>query len=198
MAYYSTANFLRNDYIIQKAIIKHGHNNFSLYILEYCEVQDLISREQYYMDMLSPQYNINPVAGSLLGFKHSEETRLKMSLTKEGLYLGENNPMFGKTGEDCPMFGKTHSLESRLKITLSKTGVKRTQETKAKLGKKVFVYSIENSPNTLLYEFISYNEAAQQLKCIRRTITQYIDTGRIYRKKWILTSNKIPSSSGKI
>jgi len=30
--------------------------NLSLYILEYCDIKDLISREQYYMDLLTPQY----------------------------------------------------------------------------------------------------------------------------------------------
>lgn len=40
--------------IIHKALLKNKHEKFTLYILEYCEVKDLILREQYYIDMLFP------------------------------------------------------------------------------------------------------------------------------------------------
>jgi hypothetical protein len=43
-----------------------------LEILEYCDPDKVVSREQYYIDLLKPQYNILKVAGSLVGFKHSE------------------------------------------------------------------------------------------------------------------------------
>ena len=64
---------------IYKALIKYGHSNFTLEILEYCDKSEVISREQYYIDLLKPEYNILPTAGSLLGFKHSEETIAKLS-----------------------------------------------------------------------------------------------------------------------
>jgi len=31
---------------------KHGHENFSFSILEYCEVQDILEREGYYLNIL--------------------------------------------------------------------------------------------------------------------------------------------------
>ncbi len=37
---------------IYKAILKHGHSNFSLEILEYCEPSKVLEREQYYIDLL--------------------------------------------------------------------------------------------------------------------------------------------------
>lgn len=45
---------------------------FNLEILEYCDRSNLIRREQYYMDLLKPEYNVLISAGSILGFKHSE------------------------------------------------------------------------------------------------------------------------------
>ena len=68
---------LRNNSIISNSILKHDYSNFSLDILEYCKPNELISREQYYMDLLNPKYNILPIAGSRLGSKHSPETLLK-------------------------------------------------------------------------------------------------------------------------
>ena len=69
---------------INKALLKDGYSSFSLYILEYCDEKNLIQREQYYLDLLQPEYNILKIAGSLLGYSHSEETRAKMSSYQKG------------------------------------------------------------------------------------------------------------------
>lgn len=45
----------------------------NLEILEYCEQGvDPVRREQYYFGFLKPEDNILEIAGSSLGFKHSE------------------------------------------------------------------------------------------------------------------------------
>lgn len=66
-------------------INRAGYSNFKLEILEYCDVSDTIQREQYYLGLLQPDYKINPTAGSLLGFKHSEQTKAVMRQVKLGL-----------------------------------------------------------------------------------------------------------------
>lgn len=48
---------------------------FQLEILEYCEPRDTIEREQYYIDLLVPVYNILKTAGSRLGQNHSEDAK---------------------------------------------------------------------------------------------------------------------------
>lgn len=60
--------------------LKNGYSNFSLEILEYCSAENAILREQYYMDLLKPDYNIFKTSGSFLGFKHSEETIAKFRI----------------------------------------------------------------------------------------------------------------------
>jgi NUMOD1 domain len=65
--------------IIARALIKYGYSNFQLEILEYCEPSNCIEREQYYLDLLKPEYNILKKAGSKLGSKHSEATIKKIS-----------------------------------------------------------------------------------------------------------------------
>jgi hypothetical protein len=52
----------------------------------------------------------------LLGFKHSEETIAKMS--------GENNPMFGRIGENHHLFGKSHSAETKAPLIVISGGEK--------------------------------------------------------------------------
>ncbi len=58
--------------IVYSAILKHDYSNFSLEILEYCNIDVLIKREQYYIDLFKPEYNILKIANSRLGSKQSE------------------------------------------------------------------------------------------------------------------------------
>jgi group I intron endonuclease len=55
-----------------------------LEILEYCSKQESIEREQYYMDLFKPEYNILTIAGSPLGRKLSIESRAKIAKSKLG------------------------------------------------------------------------------------------------------------------
>jgi group I intron endonuclease len=59
-SYYSIAHLSnkKQSSIINNSILKYGYVNFSLDILEYCDPSSCISREQYYIDILKPQYNI--------------------------------------------------------------------------------------------------------------------------------------------
>jgi group I intron endonuclease len=59
--------------IIYNALLKYGYSNFSLDILEYCK-PDII-REQKYIDILKPEYNILKIAGSRFGIKQTEKAK---------------------------------------------------------------------------------------------------------------------------
>ena len=74
---------------IYKALLKYGYSVFKLEILEYCDPKNVIKREQYYLNLLEPKYNILQIAGSSFGYKHSEETKGKISRTKLGCKLSE-------------------------------------------------------------------------------------------------------------
>jgi group I intron endonuclease len=79
-SYYQDNELNRNPRPIKDALLRYGHNNFSLEILEYCNKEELINREQYYLDILKPEYNVLKQAYSLLGFKHKPETIEKLKL----------------------------------------------------------------------------------------------------------------------
>ena len=65
---------------IYKAIFKYGYCNFRLEILEYCDRDKTLEREQYYIDTLKPEYNLLIKAGSTSGYKHNQETLDKFKL----------------------------------------------------------------------------------------------------------------------
>ena len=63
--------------ILQRAVNKYGIENFNFIILENCNRDLLLKREQYYLDILQPLYNILPNAGNSLGHIVSNETKEK-------------------------------------------------------------------------------------------------------------------------
>jgi hypothetical protein len=67
----------KSNILIYKALLKYGHSNFSLEILEYCEFSKTIALEQVYISNSKPEYNILLTAGSSLGRLHTQETALK-------------------------------------------------------------------------------------------------------------------------
>jgi GIY-YIG catalytic domain len=76
--YYSIRCLTKSNRPIERALLKHGYSNFSLEILEYCSPDNLLKREQFYLDNLKPKYNIVERAGSTLGYKHTDESLKKM------------------------------------------------------------------------------------------------------------------------
>lgn len=114
---YYNINYLlkRNTMYINKAILKEGYGVFSVHILEYCSTEDLITREQYYIDILKPEYNILKFANSSTGYKHREDTLENIR------------------GVHNHFYGKTHTEDSRAKMTESKLGDKLSEKTREKI-----------------------------------------------------------------
>lgn len=80
---YFNINFISREIKINKsriyrALRNNKYQHFSLEILEYCDPSLTLLNEQKYLDSLNPEYNILKIAGSLAGFKHSENTLAKM------------------------------------------------------------------------------------------------------------------------
>ena len=81
--YYSTTYMEdalnRSNSHIYRALLKNGYENFSLTILEYCEPEQCLEREDFYLSSENHEYNILEKAGSSIGRKHSDKTKTKIS-----------------------------------------------------------------------------------------------------------------------
>lgn len=113
---------------LQNLYNKHGEEKFELFILENCTINCLIEREQYWINLLNPNINKAPVAGSTLGLKLTNEQCKNRS---------KNN------------IGRKHSLESIKKRTDKIKGRKYTEKhreniSKSRLGKKQNQQTIKN------------------------------------------------------
>lgn len=69
---------------LQRVYNKLTEEDFSFEVIEFCKEDLLIEREQYWIDLLKPEYNICQIASSTLGFHHSEEAKEKMSIRRKG------------------------------------------------------------------------------------------------------------------
>jgi group I intron endonuclease len=75
-----------NDYL-QNSFNNYGESSFTFETLELIEKDDLIICEQKWIDLLKEKYelyNLNMIAGSFLGRKHTDKTKQKLSVFRTG------------------------------------------------------------------------------------------------------------------
>jgi len=121
---------------LQGAWNLYCENNFEFSILELCEKEMLIEREQFYFDLLKPTYNILPTAGSHLGFKYSDKSRAKMSAAKKGTVFSEEHKhkMSESKKGNTYALGHNHTVETCAKIADANRGKYCSDETRNKLS----------------------------------------------------------------
>lgn len=160
---------------LQNAWNKHGEMNFEFIILEKCDPDSCIEREQYYINNLNPEYNCSKFAGSTRGIPATEKQREtarkvhkgnKYNLgRKQSRELVERRLLSRKlSGKNKPMLNKKHSEETKRKFSLARNGVKRNRNLNYKrtpveclnlqvcfLSISDAVFYIKNEYNIILY-----------------------------------------------
>lgn len=111
MEYFNPNYLERAKYMfICRAILKHGISSFSLAVLEYCEPEQCIDRENFYLSLFKSKYNTLEKAASSLGYTHTLETRKMMSISHK---------LLDRSGIKNPSFGVVVSAETRAKLCLA-------------------------------------------------------------------------------
>lgn len=94
------------------------YQTFSFIVIEYCENEELLNREQYWIDKLNVceiGYNKRKIPNSNLGLKFSVETKAKMSQSS-------------KNANNQRALGRTLSDEEKLKLSIRMKNRKWTPE----------------------------------------------------------------------
>lgn len=152
---------------LQRAYNKYGPDAFTFESLEECPKDDLISREQMYLDIAVDwgfDYNLAAIAGNgnRLGTKHTDQTKQQISISKKGSIPWNKNIKTGvipwnkgKTGvysesvlknmseahKGKPSWNKgkmgVYAVETIEKMSIAKLGRKQSQQEKDKRAKSL-------------------------------------------------------------
>lgn len=86
---------------------------------------------------INPKFNFTKGGDGLIGFKHSEESKLKMSKTRKGKPLSKEHCKKiseAISGEKHPFYGKKHSEETRKKISEANKNKVMSIESRRKIS----------------------------------------------------------------
>lgn len=137
---------------LQRSFNKHGIHNFKFEIIEKCEPikKTMFEQEQHYIDLYDSYnngYNCTKKAGSSLGIKLSEETRIKISNS----HLGQKCSDETKNKISKRHKGRKFSKEHKLKISKANKGKTLSVETKTKIGETQKILGLKKGKNNSAY-----------------------------------------------
>ena len=129
---------------LQASFDLYGEQAFCFEMVEACDAEDLLSCEQRHIDAMSPHYNVCKIAGNTLGYRHTAESKAKMSVANKGNERG---------------LGKRHTAETRRTLSVLASQRRLSPETRAKIAKAV-LGNKSNTGRTLPPEHVSKVAAA--------------------------------------
>lgn len=175
---------------LQKSIIKYGIDKFEFIIFEFCDINSIIKREQYWIDRLNctdnkSGYNKRVIAESNKGYTFKMPKAAKKKLSDIG-------KLRGKT-EDFRNFmstlhsGKLVSIETRERMSASHKGYKWSKESLEKRSKsqQVFIINLDTSQ-----VYSGFKECADDLKVSKTTIFNWLSGKHISKYNLKKVKNK--------
>ena len=148
----------------------------------------MLEREQFYLDLLIPDYNILKYAYSLLGFKHSEETLEKL---KTRIVSLEHKEILSSIHK-----GKLVSEETRNKLAVATASYRKnnplTTEALANITAKTLAregvsVSVLNTQTNEIKEFSNQTEAGEFLGVTRQAIYNAVKRGSLINGIYLVT-----------
>lgn len=180
MRNYLNTSFLKNrqnaNMPIIKALLKYSHSNFSLWILEETEPNQLAVKETKYIADIVPYYNVLNVGYSSIGYKHTEETKALLSkLATNRVHSDNTKALIARavTGENNPFYNKSHSMETKIRIM------------EARSENPVYIY---DSFKILLAIYPSVKSVAVKVNSNHATLVTYIEKQELFRGEWYFSN----------
>jgi len=130
--HFANAKNKSNTSPLYRSIRKNGRNNFKVSVLEefICskkEVSDELNRlEMMHIEKensLLEGYNLNEGGYGIRGYRHTKETKQKISKRSKELWKNGTFDKRDLTGKNSGLFGKSPSKETRQKMSDAKAGM---------------------------------------------------------------------------
>jgi len=199
--YYNLAHLekRKNNSIIYSSILKNGYSNFKLEILEYCDRLIVRKRENYYINLLKPDYNILNNEG--LGYIHSENSEKGRPVYKhsESAKIKISNAAFSRKEKSINLLKTELALHEDSNISGNYTE-KFKQSTKLQAHLTSLINSnsqkvelIDLDTNITTY-YGSVRKAAKALNLSPNTLRKYNGGEKILKNKYkVLIKNLTPN-----
>lgn len=136
---------------LQNSWNKNWPFDFIFVILECCDKEKLIEREQLWIDNLKPEYNILKIAGSVLGHKHDDETRAKMS-------ANQNRSQETRKRRSEALLGRKQTKEHITNMAATKIGFKHSEITKQRMRESAIKRGLSNNFKESLKKYYNRNK----------------------------------------
>ena len=175
----------RSNTLIVRSILKYGIGNFALVILDFVDKDDLLSREDHFIQTLNPEYNILQNAGNSLGYNHTPESIEKITQSALGrTHSVEVRKAMSESrmGANNPMFGKNVSEETRLKLS-------EAAKNRVKSNKPGFIVEVLDLENNITTEYQSIREAARNIGASFTTLIrrEKKENPKPYKGRYVIT-----------
>lgn len=161
---YQLAKDRHHNSILQRAWVKYGPEAFEFRLIEWCEPSVLIEREQAAIDRFRPEYNLSPSAGSILGYRYSEDQRAKMRGRKQShdwvekraaTHRGSKRSATTRAKIAAKAIGRPfvrHNEDYRVKLSAAAKGRMPSAENMQKLQEARLAYQISEADKLAISE----------------------------------------------
>ncbi len=169
--FHSLRNNKHENCYLQNSFNKYGELFFIFETLEIVEKDNLIICEQKWIDTLKQQfelYNLNMIAGSFLGRKHTDETKKKLSVFRTGQKVSEEVKLKISNSLKDREFSNTH----RENLVIKSRGENNARSTLT--SEQVILIRNKYIPNEY-----GYRKLAKEFNTSISTIEKIIT-----RKRW--------------
>jgi group I intron endonuclease len=142
---------------LQNAWNKYGEDSFEFMILEECEDNKLISREQYWISRYDTTnrakgYNLKEAGSNGKGYHHTKEAIEKIRIAalknggrKPGFKIDEETRRKMINGhKNHPRINYKHSEDTKLKLSIAHKGKKTSEEAKRNLSNSMTLWWSKN------------------------------------------------------
>ena len=146
------------NFYLQSSFNLHKEKNFKFETLEQCLISDLITKEQYWIDTLLPEYNIRQKCENNTGFKHSITTKNKISKKSKELWKYNRTKMIESIQKPILAYNKQGNYVKEyksVKEAAKELNVASTNISSVLKGKNIFIknchfiYKFDSIPSNI-------------------------------------------------